>query len=76
MTAEAEIRKARAVALNDLDRNWGQAYDLAVTTAGWVAMRLETGRFLLAGSPGELRVLIVADYDAVPVPRASARRAS
>ena len=75
-TAEAETRKAREAALNDLDWNWGEAYDLAVTAAGWVAMRLDTGRFLLASSPGELRALIVADYAAVPVPRASSRRAS
>ncbi len=76
MTADAEMRKAREAALNDLDRDWGQTYDLAVTAAGWVAMRLDTGRFLVAASPGELRALIVADYAAVPVPRASARRVS
>ena len=75
-TADAEMRKAREAALNDLDRDWGQAYDLAVTAAGWVAMRLDTGRFLVATSPGVLRALIVADYAAVPVPRASARRVS
>jgi hypothetical protein len=75
MTAEAQKRKARQAALNDLDGRWGEAYDLAVTAAGWVAMRLDTGRFLVAGSPGELRALI-ADDDAVPVPRDSAGRAS
>jgi hypothetical protein len=75
-TVEAEIRKARDAALNDLDGHWGDTYDLAVTAAGWVAMRLDTGRFLVAASPGELRVLIVADYAAVPVPRDPARRAS
>jgi hypothetical protein len=76
MTAEAEMRKARDAALNDLDRHWGETYDLAVTPAGWVAMRLDTGRFLVAGTPGELRVLIVADDAAVPVRRTSSRRAS
>jgi hypothetical protein len=75
MTAETETRKARE-ALNDLDGQWREAYDLAVTAAGWVAMRLDTGRFMVAGSPGELRALIVADYAAGPVPRDSAGRAS
>jgi hypothetical protein len=76
MTAETETRKARE-ALNDLDGRWGETHDLAVTAAGWVAMRLDTGRFLVAGSPGELRALIVADAaDAGSAPRDSARRAS
>jgi hypothetical protein len=75
MTAEAQKRKANQAALDDLDGRWGDAYDLAVTVAGWVAMRLDTGRFLVAGSPGELRALIAADA-AGPVPRDSAGRAS
>ncbi|MGA2827886.1 MAG: hypothetical protein ABSF03_17435 [Streptosporangiaceae bacterium] len=47
-----------------------------MTAAGWVAMRLDTGRFLVARSPGELRALIADDDAAVPVPRDSAGRAS
>jgi len=70
MTATAaQGRRAREAALNDLDWDWGGAYDLAVTRAGWVAKRLDNGRFLVAGSPAELRILIVADYAAAPVPR-------
>ena len=76
MTAEADTRRARRAALNDLDEQWGDAYDLAVTAAGWVAMRLDTGRFLVAGGPGELRALIVADDAAGPDPRAAVRRAA
>lgn len=70
MTATAaQVRRAREAALDDLDWHWGEAYDLAVTGAGWVAMRLDNGRSLVAGGPAELRSLIVADYAATPVPR-------
>jgi hypothetical protein len=64
MTATMAARRARAAALNDLDRRWGEAYDLAVTRAGWIAKRLGNGRALVAGSPAELRALITADDDA------------
>lgn len=57
----AQVRQARNAALSDLDGRWGQAYDLAVTGAGWVAMRLDNGRFLVAASPDGLRALIRAD---------------
>ena len=69
MAAMEEAKKARAAALDDLDRHWGQAYDLAVTRDGWVAKRLDNGRSLAAASPGELGALITADA-AAPVPRA------
>ena len=69
MTATAEVRKARQAALNDLDWHWGESYDLAVTRAGWVAKRLDNNRALVAGSPEELRALILADYTAEPVAR-------
>ena len=69
MTATAEVRKARQAALNDLDWHWGESYDLAVTRAGWVATRLDNNRALVAGSPEELRALILADYAAGPVAR-------
>ncbi len=48
---------------------WGEAYDLAVTRAGWVAKRLDNGRALVASGPDELRELIVADDQAEPVAR-------
>ena len=69
MTATAEVRKARRAALDDLDWHWGESYDLAVTRAGWVAKRLDNNRALVAGSPEELRALILADYAAEPVAR-------
>jgi hypothetical protein len=76
MTAGTETRRARDATINDLDGQSGEACDRAVTAAGWVAMRLDTGRFLVAGSPGELRALIVADCAAGPGPRDSAGRPS
>ena len=69
MTATAEVWKARQAALNDLDWHWGESYDLAVTRAGWVAKRLDNNRALVAGSPEELRALILADDAAEPVAR-------
>jgi len=69
MATAAPVRKARAAALDDLDGRWGEAYDLAVTRAGWVAKRLDNNRALLAGSPGELGALILADDTAGPVAR-------
>jgi hypothetical protein len=68
MTATAQTRKARITALHDLDRTWGEGYDLAITRAGWVAKRLDNGRPLTAASPGELHDLITADCAAEPVP--------
>jgi hypothetical protein len=65
-------RSAQAVrnaALRDLDFHWGEAYTIAVGGDGWVARRLDDGRPLVAGSPEELRALIMADYSAQPVPR-------
>jgi hypothetical protein len=80
MTATMAAQRARAAALNDLDWQWGEAYDLAITGASWVAKRLDNGRSLKASSPAELHALIVADYAATPVPRHlpgdPARRAS
>ena len=70
MTATAQTRKARDAALDDLDRAWGEAYDLAVTGVGWIAKRLDNARALTAASPGELHALITADCAAGPVPSA------
>jgi hypothetical protein len=61
--------KADRAALNDFDHHWGEAYDLAVTRAGWVAKRLDNGRALVASGPEGLRQQIWADYGADPVPR-------
>jgi hypothetical protein len=55
------VDKADTIALRDLDRRWGRAYELARTRAGWIAHRLDTGRWLVAGSADELSGLIVAD---------------
>jgi hypothetical protein len=60
---------ARSAALADLDFHWGGAYDVAAGAGGWVASRRDDGRPLVAGSPDELRALILADYSARPVPR-------
>jgi hypothetical protein len=48
-------------ALDDLDRAYGHAYDLAVPRGRWVACGLGTGRWLVAGSAAELEQLIAAD---------------
>ena len=63
------LRAEDCADLEDLSWNWGGAYDLAVTRAGWVAKRLDNGRSLVAASPEELRVLIASDYAATPVSR-------
>jgi hypothetical protein len=59
-------------ALDDLDDHWGEAYDIEVTRAGWVAKRLDNGRALAASGPEELRELITEDYGAQPVSREAA----
>ena len=48
-------------ALNDLDRVYGHAYDLAVSRSRWMACGLSTGRWLVASCAAELRRLIAAD---------------
>jgi hypothetical protein len=58
--------------LDDLSWHWGGAYDLAVTSSGWVAKRLDNGRALVASGPGGLREQIIADYAAEPVSREAA----
>jgi len=56
-------------ALDDLGRQWGEAYDLAVTRTGWVAKRLDNNRALVADGPEGLRELIIADHGAEPAAR-------
>ena len=46
------IQAAQDAPLADLDARYGQAYDLAVTRAGWVAKRLDDNRALVAASFG------------------------
>jgi hypothetical protein len=57
----------RQAGLNWLDSQWGEAYDLAVTAAGWVAKRLDNGSALVADGPSKLHTLIAADQRAAPV---------
>jgi hypothetical protein len=59
--------QAQQAALDDLDCQWGEVYELAITRAGWVAHRLHNGRWLLAAGPEGLHELIVADYAAMAV---------
>ncbi len=56
----------RQAELDELDEHWGEDYDLAVTSAGWVAKRLDNGRALVAANPGKLQTLIAADSEASP----------
>jgi hypothetical protein len=69
MHGTLSAQAARIAALRDLDFHWGGAYAIAAGSDGWVARRLDDGEPLVAGSPEELRALIVADYSAQPVPR-------
>ena len=71
MTAMAA--EDRQAGLNWLDSQWGEAYDLAVTAAGWVAKRLDNGNALVADSPRKLHVLIAGDQRAAPVKCAVSR---
>jgi hypothetical protein len=62
----ATAKAARDAALRDLDSRHGEAYDLAVTRAGWIAERLDNYCALVADSPEELRQKIEADVWASP----------
>lgn len=48
-------------ALDDLDRAFGNDYDLAVTDGSWIACELRTCRWLVASCAAELRRLIEGD---------------
>jgi hypothetical protein len=63
------MNEADTIALRDLDWNWGQVYDIAVTRDGWTACRLDNRRWLVGGSAAELHGLIVADYATQPAAR-------
>ena len=57
-------------ALDELEFHWGSAYHLAVTGGVCAAWRRDgKGGTLTSPVPEGLRLLIVADYAAVPVPR-------
>jgi hypothetical protein len=60
---------ARDTALADLRWHWGDAYEISEASGAWRAVRLDNGVTLVASDPGELRDLIVGDYNARPVPR-------
>lgn len=62
------LTTAMRIALDNLSWHWGEAYDIAVTRAGWVAKRLDNGDALVAPGPDELRAAMTADYAACPVP--------
>ena len=57
-------------ALNELKFHWGSAYHLAVVGGVCTARRKDGhGGTLASPVPEGLRLLIVADYTTVPVPR-------
>jgi hypothetical protein len=51
-------------ALEDLDRAYGDAYDLVAAPGRWVAYGLRTGHWLVAPDAAELGQLIAADTTA------------
>ena len=48
--------------LRDLQWHWGDAYLITGAAAHWIAHRRDNGLMLAAGSPEELRELIIEDY--------------
>jgi hypothetical protein len=54
-------RRGGASGLDDLDRAYGRAYDLAVIRGRWVAYGLRTGHWFVASCAAELEQLITAD---------------
>ena len=69
--ATTKVRPAVADdALDELEFHWGSAYHLAVTDGVCTAWRRDgKGGTLTSPVPEGLRLLIVADYAAMPVPR-------
>jgi len=60
-------------ALDELEFHWGSAYDIAVTGGMWTARRRDgRGDVLADPLPEGLRLRILADYAAMPVPRDTA----
>ncbi len=57
-------------ALDDLRFHWGSAYDIDLDDGMWTAWRKDgRGGKLADPLPEGLRLLIQADYEAMPVPR-------
>jgi hypothetical protein len=56
-------------ALDDLRWHWGDAYEITEALGVWRAVRRDNQVALIASGPGELRDLIVTDYNRRPVPR-------
>jgi hypothetical protein len=54
--------------LDDLRWHWGDAYEISEALGVWRGVRRDNQVALIASSPGELRDLVVADYDRRPVP--------
>ena len=59
-------------ALANLNYHWGDAYAVVGAADCWMARRRDNGRLLNASSPDRLRELMIADYQAQPVPREAA----
>lgn len=55
--------------LGRLQWSWGSAYKIVGAWGTWLARRCDNGRLLSAGSPDQLRELLIDDYSASPVPR-------
>jgi len=57
-------------ALDELEFHLGNAYDIAITGGMWTARRRDgRGDVLADPLPEGLRLRILADYEAMPVPR-------
>jgi hypothetical protein len=63
-----DLRRNAAGDLKELRRNWGDAYEITGAPV-WRAKRRDSQVTLIATSPGKLRDLITANYNARPVPR-------
>jgi hypothetical protein len=65
-----QVRPVDADALAELEFHWGSAYHLAILDGICTARRRDgKGGTLTSPVPEGLRLLIVADYAAMPVPR-------
>ena len=66
----SQVQPADADALAELEFHWGSAYHLAVIDGVYTARRRDgKGGTLTDPLPEGLRLLILADYAAMPVPR-------
>ena len=66
----SQVQPADAGALAELEFHWGSAYHLAVIDGVYTAQRRDgKGGTLTDPFPEGMRLLILADYAAMPVPR-------